>query len=192
MSSIFTPARSRGFLMAETARQLEYDRYSTATALYIGELALSRQELGINDPLTHLEHWLRQGDEALPIIGEDLDSEILERLPDPFENIVDFTYQNGDFISVKDQVSLKKITAENRRILAEEAKQDQSLRPELFRAQTEAREVHKLEEWFLQAPAGSVFIAESPPLGKQTTAIARLHFKVDGQRMRECIVELHN
>lgn len=172
------------------SERLYYARPQTVG--YLGELAISQEDLGLNDPITHLDRYARAGEETLPSIREDLDTLILEMLPDPFENAVDFVYQAGDFISAKDQVGLKKITSVNKTILEKEAHLNPQLLPELVRAQAEAREPYAVEEWFKTANVGGVMIAESLPMGKQEFAVVRLHFKTGSNTMQEYIVSLHS
>ncbi len=159
----------------------------------MGNLAIRQEQLGINDPVTHLFQYLERGEESLVGIKEDIETDIAERLPNtPFFSQVNFEFFEDDFVSVNDKVSMNAMTKTNLEIFKQEAATDPSLNAELVRAKAEAQEVAKLTEWFSDAPVGARMIFESLPIGAQKFAISRIYQKVDQVHLEGSFVSLFN
>ncbi|MEI6237854.1 MAG: hypothetical protein WCP03_04630, partial [Candidatus Saccharibacteria bacterium] len=160
---------------------------------YLGRLAIGPENLGINDPLTHLYQYLESGNSALVGIKEDVETDIAERLPKaPFVNYVGFEFTGQDFVSLKDKVSMDLMTKTNLKIFEAEATSNRMLFEELIRAKTEAQETQKLAEWFKYAPKGAYLVFESLPIGRQKFAISRIYQKVNDNLLEGCFVSLYN
>lgn len=159
----------------------------------LGEIAISREMLGINDPLSHLYRYLSDGANAIIGIKEDLRTDIAERLPKAvFLNKVDFNYHDGDFVSAKDKMSMKDMTETNLKILTQESKKRPELLREKNRAELEVDEIHILESWFKNAAIGSYLVFESLPIGNQTIAVPRIYQKNGHNELSGSFISLHN
>lgn len=158
----------------------------------LGHIAVKLEYLGINDPLNHLFQYLKDGENTLPGIKEDLETDIAERLPDtPFVSRVMFEFLEDDFISSIGKISMKNMTKNNLNILAEASKLDKDLAREYERALAEAKEPEKLKEWFLTAKTGSFIIFESLPIGRQKIAISRIYRKIDDCNIEGSFLSLY-
>lgn len=159
-----------------------------------GELVINKSEdLGINDPLTHLYAYINHGEEALVAIQQDIETDIAERLPKtPFINYVDFELHNNDFLSAKDHISMRQMSTANLDILSAELRNNPSLQREYDRAMIEAEEVNKLTVWFEDAPINSYLVFESLPIGNQEIAVSRIYKKVSDSRLEGSFVSLYN
>lgn len=161
--------------------------------VYLGRLAIRSEYLGINDPLTHLHQYIERGESALVGIKEDIETDIAERLPKtPFVNYVGFEHTGDDFVSLKDKVSMKKMTSTNLRIFTDEAIKNPDMAPEYERAKLESLEVTRINEWFTSASIGSCIVFESLPIGSQKFAISRIYRKSDERNIEGCFVSLYN
>lgn len=159
----------------------------------LGQLAIEREHLGINDPLTHLCQYIEKGESALIGIKEDLETGIAERLPEtPFVNYVGFEFTGDDFVSLKDRISMNSMTKTNLQIFEDESSKNPDLKDEFERAKTEAQEANKLAVWFKDAPIGAYMIFESLPIGEQEFAISRIYQKVSDDRLEGCFVSLYS
>ena len=158
-----------------------------------GEIEINkRKDLGINDPLTHLFMYINYGEQIVVGIKEDIESDVAERLPKtPFANNVDFKFENGDFMSVKDHVSMKKMSTANLDVLYDVVQKDPSLQQEYDRAQIEGLEVEKLADWFIDAPINSFMVFESLPIGSQKVAMSRIYRKASDTHLEGSFVSLH-
>jgi hypothetical protein len=150
--------------------------------------------LGINDPLTHLDQFIKRGEKAVIVIQKDIETDIAERLTEtPFVNYVGFEFTGDDFVSVEDRVSMKSMTETNLHILEAESARNLDLAEEFERAEIEVQEVAKLAAWFKDAPIGANLIFESLPVSEnQTFAISRIYQKISNERLEGCFVSLHN
>lgn len=158
----------------------------------LGRIAVKLEHLGINDPLSHLVQYLENGENTLPGIKEDLETDIAERLPDtPFVSRVMFEFLENDFVSSVGKVSMKDMTQNNLNILAEVSRLDNDLVQEYERALIEAKEPEKLKEWFLTAQIGSFIIFESLPIGKQKIAVSRIYRKIDDYNIEGSFLSLY-
>jgi hypothetical protein len=161
--------------------------------IHLGDLAIKRSELGINDSLTHLRDFLIRGNEALTGIQLDLETDIAERLKKaPFVNQVDYDFTGQDFVSAKDKVSMDSMTQANLQILREDLPKNPGLQQEYDRAEVEVTEVDKLAEWFKSAPIGGYAIFESLPIGNQKFAIPRIYRKADNGRLEGRFISLYS
>lgn len=159
----------------------------------LGNLAISSEVIGINDPISHLYQYIRNGEESLVGIKEDIETDIAERLPkNHFVNNVQFDFIGDDFVSVKDKVSMKSMTENNLKIFRFEAVLNNGLSQELERAEIELNEHSKLAEWFTSAQIGSFLVFESLPIGNQKIAISRIYQKFSESGLRGSFVSLHN
>jgi hypothetical protein len=163
----------------------------------MGRLAINPEQLGINDPLTHLYQYLEADDKnknrMLENIKIDLETDIAERLPKtPFVNKVEFEYSGTDFISVQDKISMKSMTSTNLRIFKEMLSINPVMLEEFARAKIEAMEVNKLSDWFNNAAIGEYLIFESLPIGEQTIAISRIYQKTNHDKIEGSFVSLYN
>ena len=159
----------------------------------LGRIALRADMLGINDPLTHLYQYLSVGESALVGIREDLETDIAERLPKtPFINHVGFEFTGHDFVSVKDAVSMKSMTANNLAKFELITAANPTMAEELSRAEIEAQEVVKLADWIRRAPVGGHIIFESLPIGQQQIAISRIYQKTSDRQLLGSYVSLYN
>lgn len=150
-------------------------------------------DLGINDPLTHLYKYEQMGSEALVVIKEDFETDVGERLPQtPFVSDVEFEFIGNDFVSVKDRVSMKIMTENNLIILENQQSTNAGLSEELARAEVEATEIEKLSAWFNNAPVGALLVFESLPIGKQKVAISRIYQKKDEKSLDSRFVSLYS
>lgn len=173
---------------SEDAERLSHDK-----VVYLGNLAIRWEVLGINDPLTHLFQYIEKGDGALIGIEEDLVTDIAERLPKtPFVNQVGFEFTGADFVSVKDKVSMNSMTANNLQFYRSESVVNPSMIGELARAEVEAQEVAKLADWFRDAKTGAFLIFESLPIGNQKIAISRVYQKKSDGTLEGTFVSMHN
>jgi hypothetical protein len=169
------------------------ERLSHDKVVYLGNLAIRWEVLGINDPLTHLFQYLERGEGAVTGIEEDLVTDIAERLPKtPFVNRVEFRLGDDDFVSAKDSVSMKSMTDNNLRIFTEKAAVDPGMADELARAHVESQEVRKLTDWFLDAQVGAFLVFESLPIRDQKIAISRVYQKTSESTLEGTYVSLHN
>ena len=179
-------------LMPETRRSRS-ETINPEHIVYMGRLALRAEYLGVNDPLTHLYKYLEKGEAALVGIKEDLETDIAERLPKtPFVNYVGFDFTGDDFVSLKDEVSMRSMTQTNLQIFETAAASNPNMREEFIRAETEAQEVTKLTAWFKNAPVGAYLIFESLPIGEQKIAISRIYQKVSNNLLEGCFVSLYS
>lgn len=168
-------------------------QHSIETAQNLGRIAIRAEQLGINDPVTHLYQYLESGHDAEAGIEEDIVTDIAERLPrTPFVNIIGFEFAGNDIVSVKDKVSMKEMTRNNLRIVSEESSIDPTMGRELTRAQSESAEVDKLIDWFDKAPLGSSMVFESLPIGPQEFAIVRIYRKIGKKNLEGSFVSLYS
>lgn|GEM_PF-5518397 len=185
--------------MAEAVRQvIERDLYKDVrfnTASNVGERALwgagvFRRELGVNDPLTHLEQYLETGEESINSIEEDLITDLAERMEKPhFINTVIFDRHDNDFVSRENKFSMRSMTNITENKFANNIADIRLYQ----RAKIEAKEVDRLNEWFDSAHVDDVFIAESMPLTEnESYTIVRFHQKINEQVLAEHILALHN
>lgn len=148
------------------------------------------QELGVNDPLTHLEQYLENGEAAMNSIDEDLITDCAERIEKPrFINPVQFDKIGNDFISRESKFSMRSMTAKTEHKFAGNAT-DIRLHK---RAKMESEEVNRLNNWFDGAEADDAYIVESMPItDNETYTIVRIYQKVSTNVLIEHIVTLHN
>ena len=159
----------------------------------LGELAISLERLGINDPLTPLCDYLESGELAIPGIKENLETSIAERLPyTPFVNHVEFDFTGQDFVSKKDKISMAEMTSRNLRIINKSALCDDIACKERERAEAEANEAIILVDWFKATQTNTFMIFESLPIGDQTTAISRIYHKKDDGTLEGSFISLYN
>jgi hypothetical protein len=178
--------------LLEYERPISKEKLSTEHITHLGRIAIRAEQLGINDSLSHLYQYLEKGEAAMPGIIEDLETNVAERLPKtPFYNYVNFEFTGNDFISVKDKISMKVMTANNKKLLAAESANNPSIISEYARAKVESEEVDKLVDWYLNAPKDSCIIFESLPIGNQTIAVSRIYTKAEGG-LQACFVSLYN
>lgn len=185
--------------MAETARQFERietgNDQSLSQTSNLGERALwgagiFKSELGVNDPLTHLEQYLEKGEAALVSIDMDLITDCAERIENPrFINTVIFDRHGNDFVSRENKFSMHNMTA-----TTEYKFVGNVIDARLYqRAKIESKEVDRLNEWFDSADPGDVFVVESMPLTKKERyTIVRFHQKINQQVLAEHILTMHN
>jgi hypothetical protein len=149
------------------------------------------KELGINDPLTHLQQYLRHGEAALKSIDEDLITDIAERKLQPtFINPVRFDRQGDDFLSRENKFSMRQMTRITERKFAAGNLADARL---YQRAKIESKEVDRLNKWFDTAETGDVFIVESMGLTEtERYSIVRAHQKVSQTELIEHVITLHS
>ena len=168
-------------------------KLSKEHAAYLGRIAIRAEYIGIDDNLADLLGYLKEGEMAMPLIKENLETNIAERLREtPFRNYVGFNFNGSDFISVKDTVSMASMTKKALRIFQEESANNPGLDIERVRAEIEADEVDKLVDWFKDAPIGAYMVFESLPIGKQTIAIPRIYQKKSATELEGCFVSLYN
>src|SRR3990167_5613480 len=171
--------------MAEAARQLERpstDYYKPIRlAPKIGKAALWEagfftEELGINDPLTHLEQYLEKRETAIPSIDRDLISDCAERIEKPrFINAVTFDRIGSDFVSRENKFSMRSMTAITENKFAGNVTDIRLYQ----RAKIESKEVDRLNNWFDGAEPNEAFIVESLPLTeKENCTIVRIYQKI--------------
>jgi hypothetical protein len=177
-----------------SSERLISNEFGQERVAQMGQLAIKSEQLGINDPLTHLYQYLERGEDALAGIKEDVETDIAERLPKtPFVNQVGFEFSGDDFVSIKDGVSMRVMTENNLHILnAEQSPSDQIPSAELTRAEVEVKEADKLSSWFVSAPNGAFLVFESLPIGKQKVAVSRIYQKTGGQSLIGGFVSLYN
>ena len=185
--------------MAEAARQLERQSADyhkpIRLAPKIGKTALWEagfftHELGVNDPLTHLEQYLENGEAAMPSIDIDLITDCAERMEKPrFINAVTFDRAGNDFISRENKFSMRSMTA-----ITEDKFSGNVVDIRLYRrAKIESKEVGRLVNWFGSASPNDAFVVESLPLtDKENCTVVRIYQKVNHQELIEHIVTLHN
>jgi hypothetical protein len=149
------------------------------------------KELGVNDPLTHLEQYLKYGEAAMNSVDEDLITDIAERRLKPtFVNPVKFDRVGTDFISRENKFSMRRMTAITEQKFSQGGAADINL---YKRAQVESKEVARLNEWFDSAETNDVFIVESMGLTKsERYTIVRIHQKTGQGELVEHVVTLHN
>lgn len=172
-----------------------YEREATETTVrQIGRTALwggqnFEPELGINDPLTHLEQFLEVGETAMDSVAEDLITDIAERKLKPtFINPIEFDKVGDDFISRQNKFSMRKMTA----ITKDKFAKDKLANFEQYRrAKIESSEVQKLNDWFETAQNNDNFIVESLPLGQERYSIVRIYQKAGPAQLVEQVVTLH-
>lgn len=147
-------------------------------------------ELGVNDPLTHLEQYLEGGEAAINSVDEDLVTDCAERLEKPrFINSVTFDRTPDDFISRENRFSMRSMTNATEYKFAGNVA-DMKL---YARAKIESKEVNRLSAWFDTAGINDVYIVESLPMtDKETYTIVRIHQKVSERELVEHVVTLHN
>lgn len=172
----------------------KFIRLSQEKVVYLGRLAIRAEQLGINDPLTHLYQYLEKGEKAVIGICQDVETDIAERLPKtPFINYVNFEFNCNDFVSAKDKVSMNLMTQNNLKIISEEYHKNPKLMAQEYeRAKIESHEVSRLISWFKQAPTGACQIFESLPIGNQTIAISRIYRKTGLNQLEGCFVSLYS
>lgn len=162
----------------------------------LGSLAIERCEISINDPVIHLCDYIKRGDESLAGIKEDIETTTSERLKNKEAFIINklqFNFDNSDFISVNDNVSMRTMTKNNLETWRRVCISHPELAIELARAQVEMEEVEKLVEWFVDAPIGANFVVESPPIGaKEEYAFNRIFRKLDEKNIEGGFFTLHN
>ncbi len=148
-------------------------------------------ELGVNDPLTHLEQYLVGKEAALTSIDEDLITDIAERKLKPkFVNSVDFDRVGNDFISRENKFSMRGMTSITESKFAND---DTANLSQYKRAKIEAQEVDRLNDWFQGAGIHDVFITESMPLDEnERYTIVRIYEKAAADELVEHVVTLHN
>jgi len=164
----------------------------------LGNLAIEKCQLGINDSLTHLCDLIKNGDEALERIKQDAEADFSERLEKKEAYILNklnfnFDYKNEDFISANDNVSMKSMTKNNLRTMKGIFSENSLYFMEVARAKAEIEEVNKLAKWFKDAPIDSNLIFESLPIGPtEKYAFTRIYQKKDDSTIEGCFVSLHN
>ncbi|NTW62211.1 hypothetical protein HGB25_02270, partial [Candidatus Saccharibacteria bacterium] len=179
--------------LAPRVEQRELEQQKTMDAVRFGREVLRLYDLGINDAVTPLWYYLRDGEAATVRIRTDFETDIAERLPrTPFVNTVSFNFTGGDFVSVKDGVSMVDMTRTTLQTINQRLSTDSLLKRELIRAKAEASEVTKLTEWFENAPIGAHLVFESLPIGSQQYAISRIYQKVGNTQLDGSFVSLHN
>ncbi|MCX6728763.1 MAG: hypothetical protein NTV39_03275 [Candidatus Saccharibacteria bacterium] len=141
-------------------------------------IKISAEELGYNDTLTYLYRRVVCGDvDYMP----DFEAEIAEKLKDinHFENHVFFEPVGGDFVSIRDKVSLTEMTEKNLPRVKEESARTPKLKDEYERAKLENREIGVISEWFKGAEEGEFLIFESLPLMEgEDFAVTRIYQRV--------------
>ncbi|HVS79079.1 MAG TPA: hypothetical protein VHD84_02205 [Candidatus Saccharimonadales bacterium] len=168
-------------------RENEYSQLGQTALEGVG---IEFSELGVNDYATHLDQYLRYGEAALPYIEEDLITDSAERMVrSKYINEVSFRRQGDDFLSKKGNFSMRRITANTQdRIKANEATWE--LRK---RAEIEAREIDKLNEWFEQASVDEFFVVDSLPVAEnEVYAVKRLYRKSEDGGLSMSVIILHN
>ena len=160
----------------------------------VGEAALwgagvFTKELGVNDPLAHLEQYLERGEAAIDSIDEDLITDCAERMVKPkFINRVDFDRIGDDFVSRENKFSMRAMTRTTEYKFASVA--DMRL---YERARIESKEVDRLNEWFDDAKINDVYIVTSMPMTEsETYTIVRIHQKTGVSQLNEHVLTLHN
>ncbi|MBI2592319.1 hypothetical protein HYW36_02465 [Candidatus Saccharibacteria bacterium] len=148
------------------------------------------RELGVNDPLTHLEQYLENGEAAMNSIDEDLITDCAERIEKPrFINPVQFDRVVNDFISRQNKFSMRSMTAKTEYKFAGNATDIRLYK----RAKIESKEVDRLSNWFEGAEANEAYIVESMPITEnETYTIVRIYQKVNAHVLIEHVVTLHN
>lgn len=148
------------------------------------------QELGVNDPLTHLEQYLENGEAAMNSIEEDLITDCAERIEKPrFINSVQFDKVGNDFISRESKFSMRSMTAKTEYKFAGNAADIRLYK----RAKIESEEVDRLNNWFDGAEADDAYIVESMPITEnETYTTVRIYQKVSAHVLIEHIITLHN
>lgn len=198
-----TPALVVGVIILEALKSATFEtkrpnpeklrKLSKEHTAYLGRIAIRAEYIGIDDNLADLLGYIREGEMAMPLIKENLETNIAERLREtPFRNYVGFNFNGSDFISVKDTVSMASMTKKALRIFQEESANNPGLNIERVRAEIEASEVDKLVSWFKDAPIGAHMVFESLPIGKQTIAIPRIYQKKSNTELEGCFVSLYN
>lgn len=166
---------------------------SRERTISLGQLAIRMDQLGINDPLTHLFQRVEKGKSAEIGILEDLITDIAERLPKtPFVNQINYEIFENDFVSCKDRVSMRRMTENNLKVFSDELSKNSELKIEYERAEIEAREVEAILCWFKGASVGSYLIFESLPIGDQKIAISRIYQKKSKSILEGSFVSLYN
>lgn len=162
----------------------------------LGNLAISKEILGINDRLAHLYQYLEKGDESLKGIELDFITDVAERLKlSPFVNKVSFRFEDSDFISIKDKVSMLEMTNTNLEIIKQGTKKGAIPLDEYARAKLESEEVLNLTAWFKNAIPGTYMVIESLPIGQQLQvekpmAIPRIYKKIDENTLEGVFLSL--
>lgn len=198
-----TPALVVGVIILEALKSATFEtkrlnleklhKLSREHTAYLGRIAIRAEYIGIDDNLADLLGYIREGEMAMPLIKENLETNIAERLREtPFRNYVGFNFNGSDFISVKDTVSMASMTKKALQIFQEESANNPGLDIERVRAEIEANEVDKLVSWFRDAPIGAHMIFESLPIGKQTIAVPRIYQKKSATELEGCFVSLYN
>jgi len=183
---------SRGIFL-ETLAQAER-LIDTPAPRRIGERAIwaagvFKHELGVNDPMTHLDQYLDFGEAAMASIDEDFIADCAERLLKPrLINNVWFDRAGSDFVSRENKFSMRAMTSTTEYKFAGNAIDLQLYQ----RAKIESKEVSRLNNWFDAAQPGEMFIVESMPLGRERYTVVRVYEKVDETQLVENIVTLHN
>lgn len=160
----------------------------------LGEVALNwieKENLGIQDTLTHLYRYLDSGGDAITMAGieEDLITDIIEKLPNGnFHSIVNFKRDNQDFVSDLENISMRQMVDTNLEIMQRKTRDPD----ELLRAKQECDEIKALDDWYDQAELGSYIVFESLPVGNQDMAVARIYQKISNDRLSGNFVSLHN
>jgi len=178
-------------LRARTAYQ-DFEQVNTEARVYQFPGAEAAQELGINDPMAHVELWRRQGEAAIPQLRAEIIDTVAEMLLHPFKNRVDFEYDGQDFVSVNEGVRMKQMTATTRYITNQLAENRPGLNEQLTRADIEYREPYLVEKWFQTAQPNEILFFVSPPLLGEKYAIGRGYQKTAPRGLSEHIIALHN
>jgi hypothetical protein len=189
---LFPLASAEGIFLTE-AVQL-HERIGTTepmvgrTALWGAEIQI--EQLGVNDPLAHLKQYAENGEAAIPLIDEDLITDLGERMVKPrFINEVNFHRIGDDFVSDKGGFSMKGMT----RITADKFSDNVVDLEEYKRAKVEQTEPEKLSGWFQTAELDDAFIAESVRYSKKERySVVRIYRKLDNDQLQMYVFPLHN
>lgn len=179
---------------ALTKSQTYETDYPLESATHVGERALwgagvFKPELGVNDPLTHLEQYLEHGEAVMVSVDEDLITDCAERLLKPqFIHSVAFERIGNDFISRENRFSMREMTQ-----ITEDKFTGNTVDMQLYkRTKIESKEVDRLNNWFPAAKAGDVFVVESMNLTKsERYTLVRIHEKLNENELTEHIITLH-
>ena len=177
--------------MAATAEVLQNrnDEYDRLGGVALHGAGIEFSELGVNDYATHLDQYLRHGEAALEFIEEDLITDSAERMVKAkYINEVKFRLAGDDFLSVKGNFSMRKITsnAENRMLANSDDRQQQK------RVAIESKEPDKLIDWFSSATTNEVFVVDSLPVADdEVYAVKRLYRKLEDGSLSMHVVILH-
>ncbi|MDB5161043.1 MAG: hypothetical protein JWO96_423 [Candidatus Saccharibacteria bacterium] len=184
----------RGFLVqAEKTKPYEEtrDQYLAERVGGIALFGFSKEDIGVNDPLAHLDQYLSGGEATLSYIEEDVITDCAERFIKPkFINSVNFRFTGNDFLSKEGNFSMNIMTAITEKKFGSQKIVDID---EYKRAKIEAQEPKRLAGWFPGARPGDAFIAESLDLAdNERYTIVRIYEKVNDEELTEHVVTLHN